>query len=377
LEKPQVNEVDIPDAYGVKPESPDAQLVNMGYAAVPQLLNALTDRNFTRAFRGDNYIVDKEVFEVRDAALGILNKIGHMNFWPNERGALILGIGPIESPREYEDHWDTAIADARGWWKLAQAKGERDATAELLGAGNGDPVSLARWMIEKYPEQAFDPITSAIKQNEYDPDLQADLMSLLPQTKSTKTSEFARKMLLTSEFGQTVAASAIVLSSTDPVAALDGLITAWDKARKKQRDNYYSFEIEALVRALLFEGSPRAIDAASSGLSSERIELRQTILREVEKFLKLKGRPTAPDMAVSSSIENLLAKELIDLKPMQFTGVDSLTQDLSLRLCDFAAEMLSSFLPSVYRFEKSAPIASRNTQLKECLDVWRQRTKHS
>jgi hypothetical protein len=124
--RPTGYEVTIPYSEKPRTDCPDAELIKLGYQAVPQLLDALTDVSFIRAYRGDPYMVQRMVFQVRDAALGILNQIAQANFWPIDPRTLVASaMGPLDTPDEFEANWKLAIAHARSWWDTRVRNGAR------------------------------------------------------------------------------------------------------------------------------------------------------------------------------------------------------------------------------------------------------------
>lgn len=109
----------LPPGSAYRPDGPQGKLFAFGFRAVPQLLDALSNSDFTRsACPVITHILTLPYlpYEERFDALMILSDIAHLNFAP-----ILRYRGPKD-----DEEWAKAIARARKWWEEVQRKVHRN-----------------------------------------------------------------------------------------------------------------------------------------------------------------------------------------------------------------------------------------------------------
>ncbi|MGH8048759.1 MAG: hypothetical protein ACREKL_16080, partial [Chthoniobacterales bacterium] len=133
-----------------KKADPVHQLVDLGDAAVPAMIEALDDRSFTRSMEQSFHMqIPPSVLRVSNIAQRILEHISGRNFFPQRTndGKLIAG---------------TTRQQAEAWWAERQARGEKQVLLEQAAKGGQDGRAAVRKLVAKYPDAALDAIKSAL-----------------------------------------------------------------------------------------------------------------------------------------------------------------------------------------------------------------------
>ncbi|RBP42402.1 hypothetical protein DES53_106108 [Roseimicrobium gellanilyticum] len=146
----QPGRCDIFNDWGTqKGDSPAHQLVRIGYPAVPQLIEAMTDDRLCRSVQyGRDFYFSHRALTVGDCAWAVLNRIAGKYFVPT-REAYAKGEG--EKPAVVQ-------AVVRAWWEEFQAKGEKATLVDGISSGKEYPGTMATTLKERYP----DALTAAV-----------------------------------------------------------------------------------------------------------------------------------------------------------------------------------------------------------------------
>lgn len=136
--------------------SPAAQLARMSFAAVPQLLDALTNQRFTRAMRMAvtlPYLVPR----VKDSAYQVICYIARRDFDPH--GAVRWPNTKEEGEQMERDSWLNRVNMARSWWSEIQSRGEVQVLHEQVESGGFEAQSAVSRLVELDPKNALKSIT--------------------------------------------------------------------------------------------------------------------------------------------------------------------------------------------------------------------------
>src|SRR5262249_32673969 len=116
-------------------DSPAHQLVDIGYNAVPQLIEALEDKRLTRSvgFHRDFYF-SHHVLRVGDCSLAVLERIACRSFWEGKyTNAAMIKDGEEKETRKR----------VQAWWDEFQRKGEKRMLVEGTEAGDWNSIRQA------------------------------------------------------------------------------------------------------------------------------------------------------------------------------------------------------------------------------------------
>ncbi len=158
--------VDIFFDQGPAPESPADRLFKLGYEAVPQLIEALSDERFSRALgsrpsrrrrREPRLNFRYHVLTVGDCALQILEHLACREFYKQ------TGRFMSESPL-----WIAAVKQEAEQWndeleRDLKQKGERQVLVERMQGGDSANTRLAEPLLAKYPDAALPALAAAAR----------------------------------------------------------------------------------------------------------------------------------------------------------------------------------------------------------------------
>jgi len=174
-------------SYGADLNAAD-RLVLLGFDAVPALIESLNDTRLTRSYGFDrDFVPQRDVLEIRDAALQTLQAISGERFSPPWAKSYLSD--------KADDVRDETIRHAKDWWNKARTQGEsawlRSKLKVLPGAANapyGDGGLLIRRLAKIEGQKALPDVKAWIKANSYigelgyelrmqarDPDVEAEI----------------------------------------------------------------------------------------------------------------------------------------------------------------------------------------------------------
>ncbi|HLK16117.1 MAG TPA: hypothetical protein VKT78_15035 [Fimbriimonadaceae bacterium] len=348
---------------------PATMLSRLGYAAVPQLIQALSDNRFTRTSGIARFEGGREyncpVWRVAEI---ILRRITSNGF-------------EIKTPDESKPYQVQLKAAVEAWWQEAKPLGER----EVLIRGIRSQAKEAYWyaprLVEGYPKEALGVIASALpKADAY---MQERLISSLQNLHDPNVAAVARTYLVHGKALEVKLAAAHVLAPTHPSLAVDAMRTEWERARKSRNPGVLGER--DLAAFLLSSGRADAVRTIADGFRALPGGLRFEVLQSME-FQPLPPEtpsqqwgptpkpPSSPQarIAFEHAIEDLLASELSDTdvqKGLQVFDPDDSYADP--RVCDEAGIALARRWPQKYRFHIAGPMSTRDQSRLECLNTWR------
>ena len=337
--------------------SPAAQLVSIGYPAVPQLIPALDNPTFTRSISfWRNFAFSHTVLTVGDCAEAILEKISGQSFY---RAASTSGYMSNENKNA-----PTRKA-VEAWWAEFQKKGEEQMLIEGTEAGDENAPSQAEILVEHYPKTALKPLIKGTAEatNEW---VKARMVQLFEKFDSPEALVFLDKIMREGTASPSVIAAEI-LNRKGKHEAIDVMIQKWKDAKTTD-------EIGSLAGFLANLDSPEAIEALGQNLAGHSIRDRMGIVNVVGESGTWAGDPSATNRSAATleAVETLLVAELQDEgQVMGDGGIRMNKRYVDPRVCDFAGLFLNLHWPERYDFDLEASLKVRDKQRVECQNVWR------
>jgi hypothetical protein len=340
-------------------KSPAGQLVDIGYDAVPALIEVLGDERLTRSvgFHRDYYF-SHHVLRVGDCAIAVLARITGRSFWvPSSTFGGMVKDGEVRAARK----------KAEAWWKEFQHKGEQRLLIEGTEAGDAGSAEQADRLIKGYPEVALQAIRKGTAQAK-DASVRGPLVRLAGQLPGDATLAFLLEELRGPVPAGRLAAARCLLDRghTDAVPAM---IEEWHKNGK---DEPYG-----LVSFLLCCGKEEAVQALAKDLRGRPVDSRLAVLRAIDSpgwdwDVDWKKLP----VNVQQAIDAILVAELDDTE--QRTGMSGAWHGKSFsnpRLCDISGLVLSLRwnLPDSFNLEGS--LQTRDRQRIELMNLWRNKQR--
>jgi hypothetical protein len=185
-------------------DTPAHHLYRLGFAAVPALIEALSDDRPIRAvgYHRDFYFSHR-VLRVRDAALQILQRLSGQTF------------GMATPEKRYEG----AAAVASMWWDRVRKMGEKEYLLASVRAGGPHASDHADLLIRKYPNAAFAAIKAGIESSA-EP---GNLIFSLGRLGGPRSEALVRELLKRKLDPNAMLAAARIVAKKDPAEAVGAL----------------------------------------------------------------------------------------------------------------------------------------------------------
>jgi hypothetical protein len=349
--------------------SPAHQLVKLGHAAVPALIEVLDDHHLSRSvgYHRDFYF-SHSVLTVGECAEAVLSKIaGRSNWVPKTT------IADYEKGRQV-DKVRTAI---EGWWRGVQGKGEKQILIDGVREGNWDSYEQAKRLATLDPEAALDALAAGLAAAT----TPWDRTRLVESIASIKTDAAAdalrREVRNCASLGGRVAAATELFRRGDKDAVAP-MIEEWRKwiplprgvsdVKHESADHLIVFlgtcgDADAMkALASRFAMMPPDIKLAIVGAATDNTILNQSVRK--------RGTPLSPEAeAVAEELTVTALEDRTVRLGMNSTYGDVTFQDP--RVCDFAVYSLSKRWSHRYHFSWAATRLERDVQITQSRNVWR------
>ena len=366
--------------------SPAARLLQLGYKAVPALIDALPDGDLTRL--PDFANGSSDVGRVGDVALFLLQVISCRQWIPENT---------------HINSADTELQAAiRGWWSAAQSAGEEKTLVSQLQEGGDTSRLSADRLVEAYPITASASIVHAIDGTK-EGGVRLALVTALSGLKNVQAVEAMKRevKILPDTASRFVAAK--YLADSAPDEAFSAALDIYKRIRAGSEPGSSDLQQSAEV-FLAASGRAEAVTAMSDGLAAAEpsVRFRTIVLFNVDPYTSAVAvahmpLPKAPQekQRYEHAVESLLAGELNDSRryagsalptngpgvgapggrgpgPMGAASPGAMVP--TSRLCDCAAEVLSHRFPDRYRFVPGLSSTKMEVQRIDDINVWRKKT---
>jgi hypothetical protein len=355
--------------------TPADRLVDFGYEAVPQLIEALDDKRFTRSteesFRGPP--LPRSVMRVSGFALRILDYVTGQNFHPRTADD---GRTVVATTRQ--------VAEA--WWAEVQRSGEKQNLIKTTASGGEAGCEAARTLAREYPHAALDAIETGIRGTK-ESGLRGEYVEAAGSIPGDGLVAFLRSQLEPANGLDSQVNAAKALLARGSSEGIPAMIEAWRSVQSRLSANEGDAfaEVGGLIEILASSGDARAIDALGRDVRKAPVEVRLAVVEvfqpwELRGTEFVKGRkvhvladmPRLPGGPAGAAIERLLAAGLDDTE--RRIGMRKDYYEASIdgpRVCDVAALVLSQRWPGKYRFHWAGNPVETDAQITIIRDQWR------
>jgi hypothetical protein len=335
------------DDESILNSSPAAELVKMGFDAVPQLIDILDDERFTRVVESTalNLSWDVRVTRFGDCARQIIEELAGRQFIGEERRK------EIDS-----------------WWKEIEAKGEKQALIDNLQSAKPFAHAYALMLRKKYPDVALDALAKAIE-NTKDDAIKSYLIDVLAHIKGDGPVPLLRKQLKSPALRARLAA-AEGLSRRGIDDGVRPMINEWRRLAPSARED--GDDLDDLMEFLINCGHPEAIKALGADLLNRNRLLQFYIIERVGSLGRDDKAPLP--FAVSNARDEVLVQALANTDRSGVSGSwGSERQVDDPRYCDLAAYYLSVLWKMRQPFVFHSSLLTRERYRTDLINMWRQR----
>lgn len=353
--QPGACDIFVHDRFGEKAEkSPAQQLVEIGYDAVPQLIEVLGDERFTRSvgFHRDFYF-SHFVLRVGDCSVAVLERIAGRSFWTaRTTSAAMLKDGQAPAAKKAVE----------AWWRDVQKKGEKAVLIEATKAGDDNSRAQAERLAEKYPDDALAAIRAGARRTEREW-TRTSLVAIAGKLKGDTPVAFLREELKSPVPSARVAAAQGLLDR-DLAEAVKAMIRDWEQ-------NGNSGVRSDLISFLLWCSKEEAVQALAKRLRNRPIDVRLQVVEETDSGWDWADRKKTLPAPVNGAIDALLVEALDDREERTgMSGTRGGKQFSNPRICDLSGHILSVRWKQPSAFDLSGSLRTRDRQLVELRNVW-------
>lgn len=331
--------------------SPGGRLIATGYAAVPELIEAIDNRSFTRS--ATQYSPDPlgNVFTVGEVAVFVLSDIAKRDFHQH-----------LQPTAMFAEPEGLAIAkqEILQWWRDFEEHGELGLLTKRIRTAEGfEVLDIAKLLVEKYPDKALAILSPELAR--LDGDTCPWVLELIAAEPKREMEPLLRDLMNRQELSIRAAAAGALLRLGHQ-QVISQLITTYRElsASPKLYEKYTSWSfkdangVNNLVSFLSECNRVEAIQAMADSLSNVQPELAETVLhRVIAAFGKNASEweravpPASP--AVRQAVIQLYLDALGDQRRRPSTsfeiGPDGQQRPhLEERICDIAARYLANLL---------------------------------
>jgi hypothetical protein len=367
------------------------QLAEIGYDAVPQLVEALSDDRLSRALDVRHRLVmSKEespyyVLTVGDCALRILERISGQTFWEARDEYISESPAGLATVRRAVDAWNLTLQ------RNLKLKGERDVLAEAIQAGDWKKIPLAERLVASYPESALPALASAAA-NSTETIAQSELVKLMGKVPGERTLPFLLTEVRKSRSLYVRVEIAWLLQDRGRREAFDAMLDEWKVAATKVGD-------PSLAEVAFFLGACRkleAVHALAANLDKRPPDVRLAVLAAFTHRERMGGSGSSTrffdvlfhrrwssfdlETPVVTSNDTPLVGPVVDLLVSELDDTESLgdiegdwNEKKFAHICigDVAARALNQLDAARFPFDISADQARRAAARADIRNTWR------
>lgn len=355
-------------------KSPAGQLANIGYAAVPRLIDALSDARLSRSIETSDILHvgfagnPDRVLCVGEVAAQILERIMSRPFG-----------GYVAAAADWSQRRPEIERRVRSWWADFQSRGEQAILAQDVTKGGWEASKEVNLLAEKYPAAAPAAIEEGLKHTD-GALLKTVYVAALAKcaAKTPEAMALARRLMASAADLPVRVSAASVVALADVRAAAEAMGCEWSRLRRDQD----SESTNMLAKFLICCGSVEAVEEVRSRLESLSVYERAAIAQ----LLDGGGNPpewsglyrTAPLPMPSTAgphgaaVERLLATELSDTEQLlNFSMAGPKVALYNPRVCDIGVYDMSKLWPPRYQYHCTASPFETEAQRIVAINVWR------
>ena len=346
--------------WGGDGNDPRSILEKFGAKSVPQLIDAIKDRRFSRSLvhpmSGPPMRQSSEtVVRVGDIALEVLEEISHQSFWGGtiaERQTLV-----------------------RRWFEQFNSKGEKQLLVDKARLGGYEGYSSVRPLAEKYPDVALGPIADGYaksKEESYRREYIRSLETLSP----AKVETFLRSVIVNDKSAEPRIEAIKLLARNRPDDAVNFAKIEWTKVGPHEGFNsgfsgLVEFTYES-QRADLVEIMAKHLRTSSASTRLDIIHGHSDLDFYPERLLKANAIELAK---YKNAVEDMMASELYDEERCN-AGMSGGNYDLNgPKMSRVAVLTLSEFLPGVYSFQDTKSLSGQAKQRDDAQKIYSSRRR--
>lgn len=319
-------------------KSPAHQLVKFGYAAVPQLVDALGDRRFSRS-------------------------VGcHRNFYFSHH---VLTVG--ECARQVLDRIDGRGVDHVATLARLKEKGERQILLEEVAVGDKRVLDLAGRLVSKYPDAAFPALAKATRL-ETELWVRAYLVNLCGSLTGDEPLPFLLEEMKQGPHLMCRLPAAKAVHQRGRPEAVAAMIAEWNRPQTKpDADDERSDELASFLARC---GKIEAIAALAKDFVEQPLDLRIDVLVAFSRhgdsppILRNPYEPILPDKSKDKELRTPILRLLLTAlededELVGFSNHWGDTEYHNPRVCDLAGFVLHGMDAKRYPCDLSAPLEQR------------------
>ena len=342
-------------------KSPAHQLLNIGYDAVPQLIEVIDDRTFTRSVGYHrNFYFSHHVLRVGDCASAILSRIAGKYFYTrNYTNAAMVKDGESAKVR----------ADVQEWWRGVQEIGVKQTLINGTEAGDRNSLPQAAKLRERFPEVALASIIRGAR-NAKEPWPRSQLVMQAAEIEGDAPVAFLCEEMSNAPTLYTRICAATKLQLRADPAAAPAMIAEWKKHGRRATDpDDWADNPEPLIPFLAGCGKPEAIAAITRDFQALGVERRVEIIDKLRPHHVFGYVPPPPGEkreiapGVRAAVGDLMLLALLDTEVRD--GYSGTWGDRSFhdpRVCDMAALVMVERRPDEFTFDIEAERRERDRQ---------------
>lgn len=358
--------------YRREDQRPAQRLLDLGHAAVPALIEALSDARLTRVLQYSNLQPTlPEVVTVADCAEEILERISGRSFWwerMSARGGAERGTPADGRPA------------VQKWWRDLNERGENPVMAEAVRRGDQSSWEQAQRLFGRDPAAAASALPAGIG-NAQTPWIRVTLVEQFARVSGDDALTFLREEMARGRWVQSRVAAARVLYRRGGEEAVNAMLGEWSRWKPVPGAQRHSDDdtADSIVDFLVSIGRADGVRALASRFDALPIATRVMILEKFQRTYDgvpelVRVQPPwasgeEPSLrAAKLAVEDFLLRALDDRSlytEMNHGGGDGTSWQA--RVCDHAAGALLSMRSGKWVGPGEPSIAARDaliTRLK-------------
>lgn len=401
-------------------DNPAEQLLEIGYDAVPQLIEALEDYRLTRSVSCHRpYYFSHHVYRVNDCALEIIELIARRSFYGRSYVEHLSKDGGVRndsrdwgSDTNVSSEQKTAVIrkEIEFWWRQLQSKGEKQLLIDAAGKGGRLVTGQAALLVEKYPAAAAEPLIEGARHCEEDY-IRSRFIQLLGKLDVKKTESFFYEQIKEKYFPRSRIEAVRILYDLGKLDVLATILKAWEQLLIEREDppapppgdertgaanpaymeymaglsdgtmySYIEDGLRNIAQFLVDSEVTEAIAVLGKDMQQLSIYQREEIIEHIgDKIGQIKKRLDKEELLYQEdlghtalpALERLLVSSLHDTEVREGLSAYQYGKDYKdPRICDIAALTLWCHFADKYEFDIESPQSIRDKQIQKCIETW-------